>query len=126
MNGIAGDREIYRNELGRIGVVGVDATDPGGGNDHHLWSVRGEESLDLRLALQVEGGAVGGDDFAGDARQTPDNGGANHPGVTGDVNPLASEVEYLLGHINVSLSVPRFGTCKEPHSSRAKVAARWD
>ena len=98
VDGISRDRQIVRNELGRIATIGMDAADPGRGYNHHVRPARGQESFHLGLAFEVDGGAVGGDYFAGHAGQTPHNGGADHPGMTGDVNPLASEVEYLVRH----------------------------
>src|SRR5208337_3718115 len=80
----------------------MNTADLGGGNNHHIGLARSQESLHLVLSFEIEDVATGSDNLTGDARETPQNGGASHPGVTSDVNSLARKVENLPGHHPVS------------------------
>lgn len=60
------DLEIDGDEIRRVGVVGVNAADFSGGEDHESGFLGGEEGLDVGLAGEVELG-VGAEDEAGEA-----------------------------------------------------------
>lgn len=50
------DLEVDGDEVGWVGVVGVDAADFGGGEDDVVWGVGGEEGIDGGLGSEVEFG----------------------------------------------------------------------
>src|SRR5271165_5676648 len=74
----------------------------GGRDNHHIGLARSQVSLHLVLSFEIEDIATGRDDLTGYAREAPHNGGANHPGVTSDINSLARKVENPPGHHAVS------------------------
>src|SRR5436190_2799963 len=99
VDGIACDGQILRDELGRVGTIGVDAADLGRGDNHHVGSARAEEGLDLRLALEIDAFAGSRNYLARFSCQTAGNGGADHAAMAGNINARAGEAEYLLGHL---------------------------
>lgn len=58
------DLEVDGDEIGGVGVVGVDSADFSGGEDHVLGFVLGEEGVDGRLRCEVEFG-VGAEEEVG-------------------------------------------------------------
>lgn len=79
------DLEVDRDEFGRVGVVGVDAADLGGGEDDVAGAVAGEEVVDGGLAGEVEVG-VGAEEEVVEAEgaELVDDGGADEAAVAGD------------------------------------------
>ena len=51
---VEADGEIVGDEVGGIGVVGIDAADMAGGEEHDIGLVRGEPAFGLGLVGQVE------------------------------------------------------------------------
>jgi hypothetical protein len=82
------DSQILVNELGGVGAVGMDAADTGSRHDHNLGLFPGVEFSDsggiqkIKLASRAEQKV-----FMSARAKGPDNGGADHPTMTGDVNP---------------------------------------
>lgn len=60
------DLEVDGDEVGGVGVVGVDSADFCGGEEHELWLLGGEEQFDVVLAGEVEL-SVGAEDKVGEA-----------------------------------------------------------
>ena len=89
MNDIGLHHQIVVNEIGRIGVVGVDAADPGRGEIHLIRPFIGKERLDIRLPGQVQFGMGPGENPLGGMtriQQLPDDGRADHAAMAGHVN----------------------------------------
>ena len=73
-------------------VIGEDAADPRGGQEHGLGPRIGDPGLDVGLAAKVEPVAIDRDDLAGFALEAPDQGRADHAAVTGDPDPFAGQI----------------------------------
>ena len=84
---VSGHRQIVVKEVVRLGRVGLDAPDAGGGHDDGGRLLGGEERAGRSAVAEIELGGRARDDgrVAGGA-EGPDDGGADHPAVAGDVN----------------------------------------
>ncbi len=56
------DHQVLIDEIGRVGIVGVDAADPGGGQIDLVDGLVGEEAVDRGLVEEVELGMAGGEE----------------------------------------------------------------
>lgn len=63
VNGVRGHRQVVVDELGWVGVVGVDATDFGCRKNYDFGAMRRKERLDIGLPAQVDGRPVRGQDL---------------------------------------------------------------
>lgn len=84
VNDVGLDLEVDTDELGWIGLVGVDAADLGRGEDDEPGLLGSEEGLDIVLAGEVELG-VSAEEEVGEAEvpELADNGGAHEASVSG-------------------------------------------
>ena len=90
------DHQIDVDELGRIGVVGMDAADLGGGQDHMVDFLMAEKIPHRRLTGEIEFGMAAGDDLpAAEVLQLPDDGRTDHAAMSGDIDP--AEVDSASG-----------------------------
>ena len=78
------DHQVLVDEVGRIAVVGEDAADLGGGEDHHVGPFGLQEGADVGLAGKIERLAVAGDDGGTAAFQLAQDGAAHHAPVAGE------------------------------------------
>lgn len=78
------DLEVDGDEIGRVGLVRVDAADLRGGEDDEPGLVRGEEGVDGGLGGEIELG-VGAEEEVGVAEggEPADDGGADEAAVSG-------------------------------------------
>src|SRR5262249_46308632 len=107
VNGVAGDRDILRDELRRIGVVGINAADLSRSHDHHVRLDRANKIFCLLLAFKVDLVARSSDDFTCNACEPARQGGANHSAMARHINALADEIEKL-GSDHGPFSAPVF------------------
>lgn len=79
------DLEVDGDEIGGVGVVGMDSAHFSGGEDHVLGFVLGEEGVDSGLRCEVEFG-VGAEEEVGVAEggELADDGGADEATVARD------------------------------------------
>ena len=92
------DHQVLVDEFGRIGVVGVDAADLGGGQVDLVGPLFGKEGVDCLLVGEVELGVSTSDDLwrgglhiacqaaLAITDELPDDGRTNHSTVAGDVD----------------------------------------
>ena len=94
------DHHIVVEEIGRIGVVGQDAADLGGGDEDRMRALIGHELSDLGLIAQVDPAPVLADDLAIASRfKSPDDGRADHAAMARHPDPLARQRVSLLSHV---------------------------
>ena len=96
------DHQVVVDEIGRIGVVGVDSADPGRGQDdkvrllglHEIThgGLVGQIQLGMRARDQLERIALLPPRF-----ESPHNGAADHPAMAGDVDFLHEMLLYSTG-----------------------------
>ena len=112
---VAGDGEVVVEEVGWVGVVGVDAADAGGGEDHHCGPVLVEEGVGGGLVEEVEFGVGAGEDV-GEAfgLEASVDGAADEAGVAGEVE---GGISVEARHGAQSLAMPR-GVTSWPASRR--------
>ena len=79
--------EVFVDELGAAGVVGVDAADAGGGEVDEVGAFGFEEGADGGLVEEVQLGAGAEDQFAV-AVKAADESGAYEAVVAGDENSV--------------------------------------
>ena len=84
MDQVGLDREVLVDEVRPVGVVGVDAADLGGGDDHHVWSVLAKPAKGRPLVGEVQLVTCRGEDLgrvaalleaSGRSRTRPSRGG---------------------------------------------------
>ena len=94
-NDIERDREIVGEEIGRIGAVGGDAADLGRRRriPHPAWLAPESHSTASDCRKIERRADRHGDDFAFFALEPPHDGGADHAGMAGDVDALATQLE---------------------------------
>ena len=80
------DREVLVDEVRPVGVVGVDAADLGGGDDHHVGPVLLKPAKGRPLVGEVQLVACRGEDLGRVAAllKPPNNRRTDHPTVAGD------------------------------------------
>src|SRR6266487_4563889 len=98
MNGVKRDYEIAGDELGRIGVVGVNAPDLGCCNDYHVGLDRSQKLFRLVLPFEINLLAAGCDHVVAIGAKTTNDRRADHAAVTRNVNSLPSKIKDLGGH----------------------------
>ncbi len=96
LEGVGLDDRIVIEEIGRIGVVGQDAADPGRRHDHRVGLFGFEKGLDLSLAFQIDAIAASRQDIATLGRQAPHHGRPDHPAMTGYEDALSRQIP---GHV---------------------------
>ena len=89
MHQVGLDHQVLVDELGRVGVVRVDAAHPGRGQVHLVDGALLEKPLHRLLVDQVNHVATGGQNVAVAQRlQPPDNGRTHHAAMAGHENAL--------------------------------------
>lgn len=85
------NHQVLVDEVGWVGVVGVDAAHQGGGQVHLIWPFQVEKPLHGGLIGQVKLSVGSGDDLGWRCalgQQVPHDGGTHHAAVAGDVDLL--------------------------------------
>ena len=84
------DHEVVADEVGRVGVVGEDAADFGGGEEDMLGLFGGEELVDGGGVDEIELSAGAGDEVGvAQPLQLAVDGGADQAAVAGDEDAVA-------------------------------------
>jgi len=82
------DHQVGVDELGRIGAVGMDTADPGGGQHHVIDGLAAEELPHVGLTGEIELGMGPGNDMRTSALLQPaDDRRPDHAAVAGDMDP---------------------------------------
>ena len=80
-------RQVVVEEIVRLGGVGLDAADAGGGHDDVGWLFGGEERARRGAVAEIEfGGRARDHGRVARGAERADDGGADHPAVAGDVD----------------------------------------
>ena len=85
------DHQVVVDELGWPGVVGIDAADPSGGQEHRLWPHIAHPALELLGAAQVDGITRSGHDLAALALQAAHDGAAYEAAMAGNPDALIAQ-----------------------------------
>ena len=83
--------DVVVEELRRPGIVGEDAADGGGGDEHRVGPRRGEPCLGLGLAAQIDLAAADGQNLAMLAVEPPHQRAADHAAMARDENALPGQ-----------------------------------
>ena len=84
---VGGHHQIIVKEIVRLGRVGLDAADARGGHHHGGRLLGSEERAGRGAVTEVElGGRTREDGRVAGGAERPDDGGADHPAVAGDVD----------------------------------------
>ena len=86
------------DEFGGIHAVGMNTTDFGRRDDHHVGLGPGQKSFSLVLPFEVDLIAAGSDHIAAAVGETAQDRGTDHAAVTRNVNPLIREIKDLGVH----------------------------
>ena len=79
--------EVFADEIGGVAVVGVNAADTGGREDHHIRPVGTEPGLDLSLPRQLQFAPFGQQQLlVAQCAQAPHYGRAHQAAMPGDVD----------------------------------------
>ena len=86
MDQVGLDREVLVDEVRPVGIVGVDAADLGGGDDHQIRPVLAEPAKGRALVSEVQLVTGRGEDLGRVAPglKPPYDRGTDHPAVAGD------------------------------------------
>ena len=96
MDHVALDHQVLVDEFGGVGVVGVDAADLGGSEIDLVDALALEKGADGGLVGQIKFGVGAGDQVGVTlGLQCPNDGGANHAAMAGDVD---AGIEVDFGH----------------------------
>ena len=96
MDHVALDHQILVDELGRVGVVGMDAAHLGSSEIDLVDALALEEGADSGLVGEVKFGMGAGDQVGVSlGLQCPNDGGSNHAAMAGDVDAC---IEVDFGH----------------------------
>src|SRR5262249_55312159 len=90
--------EIAGDELGRIGIIGVNASDLGRCNDYYVGLHRSQKLFRLVLAFEIDLLATDCDHVVAIGTKTTNDRRADHAAVPGNINSLPGKIKDLGGH----------------------------
>ena len=91
MDDVGFDGQVVVDEFRRPGVVGHNAADGGGSQEHGFGFLRLHPGLDLGLAAQIQFLAGRLEDFTIFGLQTAHQGRTDHAAVAADPDPLSGQ-----------------------------------
>src|SRR5260370_38099539 len=97
MNGIERDEQIAGDELGRIGMIRVNAPNLGRCNDYYVGLRRSQKLFRLVQPFEINILAASCDQVAVTGAKTTNDRRTDHSAVPGNINSLAGKVKDLGG-----------------------------